>query len=326
MARPSLSRPRSPKPSPGFYTVPGLRFPISFGRGLFVDRCGRKAVLLLSLRPMRTSPCFAYSVHKIGKGSLGPPSDLTRVFSLAALLSPILQRALAATALNVLLGAQAPSAADLGGWTGLFSTFALVLLIPGIGGTWEEPGWRGFALPRLQAGRSALVASLILGAVWALWHLPLLAKGQMGGWDIVIIMAWTLVLTWVYNGTGGSVLIVMLFHAMFTTVSGSFISPLAFSGADSVRQSWLLAAVWCAVAVAVVMWAGPKHLSRKLHKQEEEGGAEEPGTATPSGAVKPVPACTKGRPATACGRRGWYESAVGWDAARGTDRRSSPLF
>ena len=206
-----------------------------------------------------------------------------------ALLLPV-GIALAATALNVLLGAQAPSAADLGGWTGLFSTFAFVLLIPAAGGTWEEPGWRGFALPRLQAGRSALVASLILGAVWALWHLPfVVATGQMGGWDIVIILAWTLVLTWVYNGTGGSVLIVMLFHAMFNTVSGSFISPLAFSGADSVRQSWLLAAVWCAVAVAVVMWAGPKHLSRKLHKQEE-GGAEEPGTATPSGAVKPVPA------------------------------------
>ena len=186
-----------------------------------------------------------------------------------ALLLPV-GIALAATALNVLLGAQAPSAADLGGWTGLFSTFALVLLVPGAGGTWEEPGWRGFALPRLQAGRSALVASLILGAVWALWHLPLVVgTGQMGGWDIVIILAWTLVLTWVYNGTGGSVLIVMLFHAMFNTVSGSFISPLAFSGADSVRQSWLLAAVWCAVAVAVVMWAGPKHLSRKLHKQEE---------------------------------------------------------
>jgi membrane protease YdiL (CAAX protease family) len=186
-----------------------------------------------------------------------------------ALLLPV-GIALAATALNVLLGAQAPSAADLGGWTGLFSIFAVRLLIPGTGGAWEEPGWRGFALPSLQAGRSALVASLILGAVWALWHLPLVvATGQMGGWDIVIILAWTLVLTWVYNGTGGSVLIVMLFHAMFNTVSGSFISPLAFSGADSVRQSWLLAAVWCAVAVAVVMWAGPKHLSRKLHKQEE---------------------------------------------------------
>ena len=198
-----------------------------------------------------------------------------------ALLLPV-GIALAATALNVLLGAQAPSAADLGGWTGLFSTFAVVLLIPGTGGTWEEPGWRGFALPSLQAGRSALVASLILGAVWALWHLPLVvATGQMGGWDIVIIMAWTLVLTWVYNGTGGSVLIVMLFHAMFNTVSVSFISPLAFSGADSVRQSWLLAAVWCAVAVAVVMWAGPKHLSRKLHKQEEDPVQPEGSTASP---------------------------------------------
>ncbi len=185
-----------------------------------------------------------------------------------ALLLPV-GIALAATALNVLLGARAPSAADLGGWTGLFSTFAVVLLIPGIGGTWEEPGWRGFALPSLQAGRSALVASLILGAVWALWHLPLVvATGQMGGWDIVIILAWTLVLTWVYNGTGGSVLIVMLFHAMFNTVSISFISPM-FSGADSVRQSWLLATVWCAVAVAVVVVAGPKHLSRKHRKQEE---------------------------------------------------------
>lgn len=211
-----------------------------------------------------------------------------------ALLLPV-GIALAATALNVLLGAQAPSAADLGGWTGLFSTFAVVLLIPGIGGAWEEPGWRGFALPRLQAGRSALVASLILGAVWALWHLPLVvATGQMGGWDIVIIMAWTLVLTWVYNGTGGSVLIVMLFHAMFNTISGGSIipalSPLAFSGADSVRQSWLLAAVWCAVAVAVVMWAGPKHLSRKLHKQEEEGAADSEVATPPPGAVKPTPA------------------------------------
>src|ERR687889_694122 len=113
-------------------------------------------------------------------------------------------------------------------------------------------------------------------------------RRQMGGWDIVIIMAWTLVLTWVYNGTGGSVLIVMLFHAMFNTVSLSFISPM-FSGADSVRQSWLLAAVWCAVAVAVVVVAGPKHLSRKHRKQEQEG-ATESGVATPPGVVKPTPA------------------------------------
>src|SRR5919112_950190 len=235
---------------------------------------------LVKRHPIITFVVLAITQGKSGIGALLRRMVRWRVglrWYAVALLLPV-GIALAATALNVLLGARAPSAADLGGWTGLFSTFAVVLLTPGIGGTWEEPGWRGFPLPSLQAGRSALVASLILGAVWALWPLPLLAIGQMGGWDIVIIMAWTLVLTWVYNGTGGSVLIVMLFHAMFNTVSLSFISPM-FSGADSVRQSWLLAAVWCAVAVAVVVWAGPKHLSRKHRKQEE---SVQPGVSTTS--------------------------------------------
>jgi len=82
------------------------------------------------------------------------------------------------------------------------------------------------------------------------------------------------------------VLIIMLMHAMNNTISGSFFSPM-FSGADSVRQSWLLAVVWCVVAIAVVIVAGPKHLSRK-HKKQEEGAAR-PGVATP-GVVKPNPA------------------------------------
>jgi hypothetical protein len=60
----------------------------------------------------------------------------------------------------------------------------------------------------------------------------------------------------------------MLMHAMNNTVSGNFFSPM-FSGADSVRQSWMLAVVWCVVAIVVVMVAGPKHLSRKHPKQEE---------------------------------------------------------
>jgi membrane protease YdiL (CAAX protease family) len=77
---------------------------------------------------------------------------------------------LVAVYMNVLLGASAPSAAELGQWPRLFLMFPLLLIFDGPLG--EEPGWRGYALPRLQAGRSALAASLVLGAIWAFWHLP----------------------------------------------------------------------------------------------------------------------------------------------------------
>jgi len=202
-----------------------------------------------------------------------------------ALLLPV-GLALAATVLNVLLGAQAPSSVELGNWPSLFVIFALVLLVPGLGGAWEEPGWRGYALPRLQTGRSALFASLILGVLIVGWHLPLMVVGQVHYSDIVLIMGAVIVFNWVFNNANGSVLIIMLMHAMNNTISGSFFSPM-FSGADSVRQSWLLAVVWCVVAIAVVIVAGPKHLSRK-HKKQEEGAAR-PGVATP-GVVKPNPA------------------------------------
>jgi membrane protease YdiL (CAAX protease family) len=186
-----------------------------------------------------------------------------------ALLLPVGLTAVGA-ALNVfVLGAQAPSSAELGAWSDLFVLFAILLLVPGFGGAWEEPGWRGYALPRLQSGRSALVASLILGVLWAFWHLPLMVVGEVNWSDLVLIIAVSVVFTWVFNSANGSVLIVMLMHAMNNTISGSFFGPM-FSGADSVSQSWVLAALWWAVAIVVVAVAGPEHLSRKHPKQEEE--------------------------------------------------------
>ncbi len=182
--------------------------------------------------------------------------------------------ALAATVLNVMLGARIPSSAELGNWTGLLSTFAFVLLIPGLGGAWEEPGWRGYALPRLQTGRSALFASLILGVLIVGWHLPLMVVGQVHWSDVVLILAAAVVFNWVFNNANGSVLIIMLMHAMNNTISGSFFSPM-FSGADSVRQGWLLATVWCVAAIAVVIAAGPANLSRKHRKQEEQPSQSE---------------------------------------------------
>jgi uncharacterized protein len=197
----------------------------------------------------------------------------------AALLIPA-GITLAAAVLNVLLGAQAPSSAELGGWTGLLPLFLAVLLIPGLGGAWEEPGWRGFALPRLQSGRSAVFAALILGVLIAGWHLPLMFVGQVHYSDILTIVGAVIIFNWVFNNANGSVLIIMVMHAMNNAISGSFFFPM-FSGADSVRQGWLLAALWCAVAIVVVLWAGPAHLSRKHHKQEEPAQQPEIATAAP---------------------------------------------
>src|ERR687897_1154818 len=201
------------------------------------------------------------------------------VWYAVALLLPVGVE-LSATVLNVLLGAEAPSSVELGGWTSLFSTFFILLLIPGLGGTWEEPGWRGYALPHLQVGLSALLASLILGVLWAFWHLPLMVVWEVPWSDIVFVIAQTVVYTWLFNNSRGSVLLAMLMHAMNNTISGSFFGPM-FSGADSVRQGWLYAALWCVVAVVLVVVYGPQHLSRTHNKQEEDPVQLEGSTASP---------------------------------------------
>ena len=200
------------------------------------------------------------------------------VWYAVALLLPVAISGGAALLNVVVLGASAPSPAELGAWSGLVPTFFLLLLVPGIGGAWEEPGWRGYALPKLQGGHSALLASLILGVVWAFWHLPLMVIGQIHLSDPGYIVAWTVVLTWVFNNTNGSVLIAMLMHNMHNVISGGYFSAM-FSGADWVRQGWLLVALWCAVAAIVVVVNGPEHLSRKYTRQ----------TLTPPEASTPTP-------------------------------------
>jgi membrane protease YdiL (CAAX protease family) len=83
------------------------------------------------------------------------------------------------------------------------------LLVVTIGGGFEEPGWRGFALPRLQAQHTPVKATLILGLVWGGWHLPLYGLGAVGP------IAFVFFYTWLYNRTG-SVLLCILLHASFT--------------------------------------------------------------------------------------------------------------
>jgi membrane protease YdiL (CAAX protease family) len=95
-------------------------------------------------------------------------------------------------------------------------------------GLGEETGWRGFALPRLQAHHSALRASVILAAIWAGWHLPLffydLAPGMAAFW-LVSLFAAAILLTWLFNGSGGSVMLPVAFHGTFNFVTSSTTAP-----------------------------------------------------------------------------------------------------
>jgi membrane protease YdiL (CAAX protease family) len=103
----------------------------------------------------------------------------------------------------------------------------------------EETGWRGFALPYLQKNRSAASATLILALLWAGWHLPAfffrdtyVELGILGFPMFAIMMVFTtMVFTWLYNSTSGSVWIAIVFHAFFNWLSvseagGQFVAPL----------------------------------------------------------------------------------------------------
>jgi len=104
----------------------------------------------------------------------------------------------------------------------------LVLVNALLGGGNEEPGWRGFALPHLTTQYGTFGSSLIIGVVWAVWHFPLFYFGAprmlSGSLPLytVLVIAFSILLTWAYESTGGSVLLAMVFHASINT-SMSFI-------------------------------------------------------------------------------------------------------
>jgi uncharacterized protein len=192
---------------------------------------------------------------------------VSAIWYLVALALPVALSA-AAVMINVALGAQADLSMAAVDWVGILPAFAMALLIPGFGGAWEEPGWRGYATPRLQSGRTALSAALILGLLIAGWHLPLIVVGQVSWTDVIQIMGAAIVFNWLFNNAQGSVLIIMLSHAMNNTVWSTLTSKIV-AEPDRAQQAVLQAVVWCATAVIVVVLAGPTDLSRRHPKQEE---------------------------------------------------------
>ncbi len=169
----------------------------------------------------------------------------------------------AVIALHLLLGGQ---------WTFRPGDSPLLVLLLALLVLGEELGWRGFALPRLQARYSGLVASLILGTMWAAWHL---GNGAIPGLERywyafaafwLWVTAQSVLFTFVANHTRGSVLLAWLLHAAIN-VSGS-----VFSLPDPVRQWWLSGAVYSMAALVVVLMERPSLLRKPVFPSRVQAG------------------------------------------------------
>ena len=136
----------------------------------------------------------------------------------------------------------------------------------------EEIGWRGYVLPRLQAKYSSLTSSLILGVIWSIWHLPKFVNNWESSsfmWYVVDTMALSVLLTWLYNNTKGSLLLVTLFHASINTAG--VMLPMDNTAIGINMSPSILAALLTTIAAGVVtVVAGSEHLSRTMLKQVQE--------------------------------------------------------
>ena len=131
--------------------------------------------------------------------------------------------------------------------------YLIVFVAGGIvgGPLFEEPGWRGFALPRLQAQLGPLRGTLLLGGLWGAWHLPQYFvpawAAQNGGLHpssvivyLLVVPAIAVIMTWVYNRTQGSLLLAVLAHASVNTAQPLVVND-PFPRAASTEVNALLA-------------------------------------------------------------------------------------
>jgi membrane protease YdiL (CAAX protease family) len=146
-------------------------------------------------------------------------------------VSPLLLVPLVVT-VSAVLGRGAPAIGDfavisgLPSGLGVLGVAAVVLFVNGFG---EETGWRGYTQHTLQRTHGPLVATLVVALLWAGWHAPMfftvasfrdLGVGTTVGWFLGLFCG-ALVLTWLYNRTGGSIALVAVWHATYNLVSGT---------------------------------------------------------------------------------------------------------
>jgi membrane protease YdiL (CAAX protease family) len=135
-------------------------------------------------------------------------------------------------------------------WSGVALAFALRLVNPLDGPLGEEPGWRGFAVPRMQARWSPLATALVLGVFAAGWHLPLVLMGDLRPVELVTTFTITIVYVWLFNRTDGSVLLTLLFHGAQGALTTA---DLGMTGAVLERQEFVECVTWSLVAAGVLV-------------------------------------------------------------------------
>jgi len=126
----------------------------------------------------------------------------------------------------------------------------------------EEFGWRGYALPRLQARFNAVISSVILGVFWSLWHLPYFFIGTESGYQylwghMLSSILISVIITWLWNNTGGSVLVALISHNMFN------VSNILFPALETQMGSLFYLIFLISSVIAIVAIWKPKNLVRE---------------------------------------------------------------
>jgi len=153
----------------------------------------------------------------------------------------------------------------------IFNVLLIGFIWPLLAALGEEFGWRGFALPKLQERYNALVTSVIIGLFWGLWHLPMDIFGT-GNYGVLFFPNFILVhvisvtvlatlMTWIYNNTEESMLMMILFHYGIT-FSAIIILPGGLGAIDSLITWLIYTSLQLIVVAIVVAYAGVKRLVR----------------------------------------------------------------
>jgi membrane protease YdiL (CAAX protease family) len=127
----------------------------------------------------------------------------------------------------------------------------------------EEIGWRGFVLPRLQRRYSAFTSSLIIGLVWALWHVPFFLYETPFPWAYLAlfipqVLVYSVIFTWVYNMTHGSLFAAILLHG---AINAEHHLPAWHILPHTPTSQLLVDSPFLFVAVALLWRYGPSNLS-----------------------------------------------------------------